>query len=95
MKKVSLHKFTHIPLLKNDVQLKQKKVTRNQKEKKKEMTQIILKNKNHVQEKKSCLVKKNKNKTKHHATAPGNYTPKKKKKDIHPVKQNAIKEATM
>ena len=50
MKKVSLHKFTHIPLLKNDTQLKQKKVTRNQKkkEKKKEMTQIILKNKNHV-----------------------------------------------
>ena len=50
MKKVSLHKFTHIPLLKNDTQLKQKKVTRNQKKKrkKKEMTQIILKNKNHV-----------------------------------------------
>ena len=25
MKKVSLHKFTHVPLLKNDAQLKQKK----------------------------------------------------------------------
>ena len=49
----------------------------------------MYRKKNHVQ------LKKNKNKTKHHATAPGNYTPKKKKKDIHPVKQNAIKEATM
>ena len=29
MEKVSLYKFTHIPLLKNDGQLKQKKVTNN------------------------------------------------------------------
>ena len=39
MEKVSLYKFTHIPLLKNDGQLKQKKVTNNhthtQKKKKK------------------------------------------------------------
>ena len=31
--KMSLNKFTHIPLLKNDAQLKQKKVTNNQKKK--------------------------------------------------------------
>ena len=41
MEKVSLYKFTHIPLLKNDGQLKQKKVTNNhthiQKKKKKKM----------------------------------------------------------
>ena len=30
---MSLNKFTHIPLLKNDVQLKQKKVTNNQQKK--------------------------------------------------------------
>ena len=31
MKKLSLNKFTHIPLLKNNAQLKQKKVTNNHK----------------------------------------------------------------
>ena len=34
-KEMSLNKFTHKPLLKNDVQLKQKKVTNNHKKKKK------------------------------------------------------------
>ena len=50
MEKVSLHKFIYISLLKNSAQLKpkkKKKVTSNQK-KKNSMTQIILKNENHV-----------------------------------------------
>ena len=34
MEKVSLHKFAHIPLLKNDAQLKQKKWQATQKKKK-------------------------------------------------------------
>ena len=42
MEKMSLYKFTHTPLLKNDVQLKQKEVTSNQK-KKKAITQFIKK----------------------------------------------------
>ena len=46
------------------------------------MTRIILKNKNHVQGKKSCLVKTKKgktrqNKTKHPVTTLGNHTKKK------------------
>ena len=62
------------------------------------MTQIILKNKNHVQEKKSCLVKKRKKKKKNKAPRHSSrklHTKPKKKKDIRPVKQNAIKEAAM
>ena len=43
MKKVSLYKFTHIPLLKNDARLKKK-------EKKKQSLKFI-KNKNHVKKK--------------------------------------------
>ena len=39
---MSLYKFTHIPLLKNDAQLKQKKVTRNQKEKEKKEVAVTL-----------------------------------------------------
>ena len=49
IEKVNLYKFTHIPLLKKDTQLKPKKVTNNQK-KKKASTKIYLKN--HVQKKK-------------------------------------------
>ena len=49
IKKVSLYKFTHTPLLKNECQLKQnKKVTNNQK-KKKNQSPNLLKNENHVQ----------------------------------------------
>ena len=40
MKKVSLYKFTHTPLLKNDGQLKHKK---NKQQKKKAITQFIKK----------------------------------------------------
>ena len=43
MKKVSLYKFTHIPLLKNDGQLKQKS-----NQKKKNNNPILLKNKNYL-----------------------------------------------
>ena len=50
IEKVNLYKFTHIPLLKKDTQLKPKKVTNNQKKKKKASTKIYLKN--HVQKKK-------------------------------------------
>ena len=42
-KKMNLNKFTHKPLLKNDVQLKQKKVTNNHK--KRAITQILYKKK--------------------------------------------------
>ena len=69
IEKVSMYKFTHIPLLKNDSQLKQK----SDKQPKINKSPKLLKIKNHVQ-KKSCLVKtkkkkkqktkKNKNKTK-------------------------------
>ena len=52
VEKVSLYKFTHIPLLKNNSQLKQNK---NDKQ---------PKNKNYVQKKKSCLVKTKKKKKK-------------------------------
>ena len=51
MEKVSLYKFTYIPLLKNDGQLKQKKA----------IIQFI-KNKNHVPKKNSCLVKQKRKK---------------------------------
>ena len=53
MEKVSLYKFTHILLLKTDGQLKQK----SDKPKKKKQSPNLLKNKNHVPRKKSCLVK--------------------------------------
>ena len=42
MKKMSLYKFTHIPLLKNDAQLKQKSY-KTPKKKKKAITQFIKK----------------------------------------------------
>ena len=40
IKKVSFYKFTHIPLLKNDTQLKQKSNKEPKKKKKKAITQI-------------------------------------------------------
>ena len=45
MEKMSLYKFTHIPLLKNDDQLKQKsdKLTTPKKKEKKAITQFIKK----------------------------------------------------
>ena len=46
---VNLYKFTHIPLLKNDAQLKPKKVIN--KKKKKNQSPNLLKNKNHVHKK--------------------------------------------
>ena len=60
MEKVRLYKFTHIYLLKNDGQLKQKSVKQ---PKKKKQLLNLLKNKNHVP-KKSCLVKKKKKRKK-------------------------------
>ena len=42
MKKMSLNKFTHIPLLKNDAQLKQKKMANNHK---KEQSSKFIKSK--------------------------------------------------
>ena len=59
MEKVSLYKFTHIPLLKNDGQLKQKS-DKQPKKKKKKQTPNLLKNKNHIPKNKSCLVKQKK-----------------------------------
>ena len=54
---MSLYKFTHIPLLKNDGQLKQKSDKQPKKEK---QSPNLLKNKNHVPKNKSCLVKQKK-----------------------------------
>ena len=48
---MSLYKFTHVPLLKNDAQLKQKKVTNNHTKKKspKFIKKIkIMSKKNHI-----------------------------------------------
>ena len=46
MEKVSLYKFTHVPLLKNDVQLKPK--SDRQPKKKKNQSPKFIKKKNHV-----------------------------------------------
>ena len=59
MKKMSLYKFTHVPLFKNDAQLKQKLTN---KPKKKKINHLnLLKNKNHVKKKHVYLKKKKKN----------------------------------
>ena len=50
---MDLNKFTHVPFLKNDAQLKQKKWQITQKKK---ISQIYLYKKNHVPSKKSRLV---------------------------------------
>ena len=47
---MSLYKFTHTPLLKNDVQLKPKKSDKQPKKKK--QSPNLLKNKNHIPKKK-------------------------------------------
>ena len=47
MEKISLYKFTHTPLLKNDGQLIQK----SEKQKKNKKSPNLLKNKNHVPKK--------------------------------------------
>ena len=61
MKKVSLYKFTYIPLLINDTQLKQK----SDKQPKKISNHLnLLKNKNHVQKQKITSKQKTKNKKK-------------------------------
>ena len=61
MEKMSLYKFTHILLLKNDAQLKLKKVINNQKK----INHLnLLKNKNYVHKKKSHLNKQTKKKEK-------------------------------
>ena len=72
-KKKSLHKFTHIHLLKNDVQSKQKF----DKHRKKKNHPNLLKNNNHVKKKKitSSFTKKKKNQIKSLST----HTPRKKK----------------
>ena len=58
MEKMSLYKFTHIPLFKNDAQLKQKS---DKQAKKKKINHLnLLKNKNHVKKKKTRLFKKKK-----------------------------------
>ena len=43
IEKVNLYKFTHIPLLKNDTQLKPKKVINKKKKKKNSITKFIKK----------------------------------------------------
>ena len=48
---MNLYKFTHIPFLKNDGNLKQKS-NKQQKKKKKKQSPNLLKNKNHVPKKK-------------------------------------------
>ena len=48
---MSLCKFTHIPLLKNDAQLKQKSNKQAKKKKKKSNYPNLLENKNHVKKK--------------------------------------------
>ena len=55
MEKVSLYKFTYIPLLKNDAQLKQKNDKQPKKKKKKYNHANLLKNKNHVLKKKNHI----------------------------------------
>ena len=57
MEKVSLYKFTHVPLLKNDVQLKPKS---DRQPKKKINHPNLLKKKSCLKKKKSHLNKKNK-----------------------------------
>ena len=57
MEKVSLYKFTHILLLKNDGQLKQKS------DQKKKKSPNLLKNKNHVPKKITSSLKTKQNKT--------------------------------
>ena len=52
MEKMSLYKFTHTPLLKNDDQLKQKS---DKQPKKKKQSPNLLKNKNHVRKKKKIM----------------------------------------
>ena len=64
MKKMSLYKFIHIPLLKNDVHLKQKH-DKQPKKRNKAITQIFYKKK-----KKSCLFKKKKKKNKQSIVMP-------------------------
>ena len=54
MEKVSLYKFTHIPLLKNDAQFKQKVISNTKKKKKKKE-----KKKHHTQEIKRKKIYKN------------------------------------
>ena len=55
MKNVSLYKFTHTPLIKNDGQLKPKS---DKQPKKKKQSPNLLKNKNHVKKIMSILKKK-------------------------------------
>ena len=93
MKKVSLYKFIHILLLKNDSQLKQI----NDKQPKKKQSLNSLKNKNHVQ-KKSCLVKqrekKKGRKKKKELKVEGNGQPrmgKEKKKKMEATSQDSTK----
>ena len=80
MEKVSLYKFTHIPLLKNGTQLKQKKkVTNNQKKKSPKFIKkikIMFKNKSH-------LNKKNKNKNKNKKKKETQKKAKKKMSNVH------------
>ena len=64
MKKMSLYKFTHVPLFKNDAQLKQK-VTNKPKKKNKINHLNLLKNKNHVKKKHVYLKKKKKSLSPH------------------------------
>ena len=68
MEKVSLYKFTHIPLLKNGTQLKQKKkVTNNQKKKSPKFIKkikIMFKNKSHLNKKKKQKQKQKQKKKK-------------------------------
>ena len=79
---MSLYKFTHIPLLKNDGQLKQKSDKQPKKEK---QSPNLLKNKNHVPKNKSCLVKQKKNKKKRATSRKGKEKKEKEKGNELPM----------
>ena len=87
MEKMSLYKFTHTPLLKNDGQLIQK--SDKQPKKKNKHSPNLLKNKNHVHKKKnSCLVKEKKKRKTKQLSHPRKK--KKKKRSNFHEKKNAM-----
>ena len=87
MKKMSLYKFTYIPLLKNDAQFKPKRIN-NQKN----INHLnLLKNKNHVQKKKiTSKQKKKKNQKTKTKTKKHKRKQKKKKKKMKSMRTGCV-----
>ena len=86
MKKMSLYKFTYIPLLKNDAQFKPKRIN-NQKN----INHLnLLKNKNHVQKKKITSKKKKKNQKTKTKTKKHKRKQKKKKKKMKSMRTGCV-----